>query len=41
VITASREMADEIADKVAAQYFNNYSGITYLEEVEILRVHKF
>ena len=41
VITASREMADEIADKVAAQYFDNYSGITYLEEVEILRVHKF
>ena len=41
VITASREMAEQIAEKVAAQYFENYSGVTYLEEVEILRVHKF
>ncbi len=41
VITASREMADRIADEVAARYFDNYSGITYLEEVEILRPRKF
>ena len=41
VITASRDMAEEIADRVAARYFQNYSGITYLEEVEILRPHKF
>ncbi|MBO6639036.1 MAG: hypothetical protein JJ920_15850 [Roseitalea sp.] len=41
VITATREMAEQIADTVAARYFENYSGITYLEEVEILRPHKF
>lgn len=41
IITASRDMAEEIADRVAARYFQNYSGITYLEEVEILRPHKF
>lgn len=41
VITASREMADRIADEVAARYFENYSGITYLEEVEVLRPQKF
>lgn len=41
VITASREMAEQIADTVAERYFANYSGITYLEEVEILRPHKF
>ena len=41
VITASREMADRIAEEVAARYFENYSGITYLEEVEILRPKKF
>ncbi|WP_421708060.1 P-II family nitrogen regulator [Algihabitans sp.] len=41
VITSNREMADRIADEVAATYFENYSGITYLEEVEVLRPHKF
>lgn len=41
VITASRDTGTRIADAVAAEYFENYSGITYLEEVEILRPHKF
>lgn len=41
VITSSREMADRIADEVAVAYFENYSGITYLEEVEVLRPQKF
>ncbi|MCR9220114.1 MAG: hypothetical protein NXI21_07795 [Alphaproteobacteria bacterium] len=41
VITATREMAEAIADAVAARYFEDYSGITYLEEVQILRPHKF
>jgi nitrogen regulatory protein PII len=41
VITGSKEAANRIADEVAEQFFNNYSGITYLEEVEILRPHKF
>jgi len=41
VITASDELANSIADKVAAKYFSNYSGITYLEDVEVLRPQKF
>jgi nitrogen regulatory protein PII len=41
VITADREIAERIADEVARRFFDNYSGITYLEPVEILRPHKF
>lgn len=41
VITAERETAERIADEVAAQFFDNYSGITYFEPVEIIRPHKF
>ena len=41
VITSSKEAANRIADEVAEKFFENYSGITYLEEVEILRPHKF
>ena len=41
VITGSKETASKIADLVASRFFENYSGITYLEEVEILRPHKF
>ena len=41
VITASRETAGRIADEVAATFFRDYSGITYFEEVEILRPEKF
>ena len=41
VITGSRDAANRIADEVAEKFFENYSGITYLEEVEILRPHKF
>ena len=41
VITAKREAAEKIANIVAEQFFNDYSGITYIENVEILRPHKF
>lgn len=41
VITGDRDTASNIADEVAAKFFDNYSGITYPEEVEILRPHKF
>jgi nitrogen regulatory protein PII len=41
VITGSKEAANRIADEVAETFFDNYSGITYLEDVEILRPHKF
>jgi len=41
VIISDADHANEIADKVAAKFFKNYSGITYLEDVEILRPQKF
>ncbi|MEM1042619.1 MAG: hypothetical protein AAGI91_08320 [Bacteroidota bacterium] len=41
VIVADRATADAIVDRVAATYFKNYSGIVYMEAVEILRIEKF
>ncbi|MEM1080920.1 MAG: P-II family nitrogen regulator [Pseudomonadota bacterium] len=41
VITSDRAAANQIADQVAERFFDHYSGITYLEEVEILRPDKF
>jgi nitrogen regulatory protein PII len=41
VIVGDRDAANRIADEVAERFFENYSGITYLEEVEILRPYKF
>lgn len=41
VIVSDHDVAETIIDTVAARYFDDYSGITYLEEVEILRPHKF
>ena len=41
VLTASREMAVKIADEVAIQFFDNYSGISYLCDAEILHAHRF
>lgn len=41
VIISDPAKAKEIIDKVALKYFENYSGITYQEDVEILRPQKF
>ncbi|MBK1632746.1 hypothetical protein CKO31_18745 [Thiohalocapsa halophila] len=41
VLTASRELALKISDEVAKKFFDNYSGITYIHEAEVLRAHKF
>lgn len=41
VIVGDSERADTIAHKVAKKYFQNYSGITYALDVEILRPQKF
>lgn len=40
-VITTEEVANKIAEEVAATYFENYSGITYLEDVEILRPAKF
>ncbi len=41
VLTESREMAEEIADKVAVKYFNDYAGIAYICSAEVLYGHSF
>ncbi len=41
VITADREIGVRIAEEIAERFFANYSGMTYLEPVEILRPRKF
>lgn len=39
VLTESREMALEISDKIAALFFNDYAGITYICDAEVLYAH--
>lgn len=41
VILSDRATAEEIAGKVAESYFKKYSGIIYLDNVEVLRPGKF
>lgn len=41
VITGSRDTGTRIAEAVTDRYFSNYSGITYIEEVEIVRRERF
>ena len=40
-ILGSRTAAEAIAEAVTERYFGKYSGIIYLDEVEILRPEKF
>jgi len=40
VVTASADVARRIADEVARKYFDNFSGIAYLDDVEVLYAHK-
>lgn len=41
VIIKDRQLAEDIVDKVIAEFFDNYSGIIYIEGVEIHRLEKF
>lgn len=41
VLTDTREMAIQISDEVAAQFFDNYSGIAYLCDAEVLNSYAF
>lgn len=41
VLTSSRDMALKISDEVAAQFFGDYAGITYICDAEVLHAHKF
>lgn len=41
VLTANRDIALKISDEVAAQFFEDYSGIAYLCDAEVLHAHQF
>ncbi len=41
VVVNDKTMAETIMNQVAEKYFENYPGITYVEDVEILRPAKF
>lgn len=41
VIVKDRATAEAITEAVASEFFDDYSGITYVEAVEILRPGKF
>ena len=40
VLTASEDVARAIADKIAKKYFDNFSGIAYIDTVEVLFAHQ-
>ncbi|MBF2001099.1 MAG: hypothetical protein IGS50_16925 [Synechococcales cyanobacterium C42_A2020_086] len=41
VLTSSRDMALKISDEVATKFFDNYSGIAYICDAEVLHAHVF
>lgn len=41
VLTENPDMALKISDRVALEYFDDYSGITYICDAEVLYAHKF
>lgn len=41
VLTRNRELAIKISDQVAAQFFDDYSGIAYICNAEVLHAHQF
>ncbi|WP_017294754.1 P-II family nitrogen regulator [Geminocystis herdmanii] len=41
VLTADRDTAVKISDNVATKFFEDYSGISYICDVEVLHAHDF
>ncbi|PIG95008.1 hypothetical protein [Gloeocapsopsis sp. IPPAS B-1203] len=41
VLTANRDMALKISDEVAVKFFDDYSGIAYICDAEVLHAHTF
>ncbi|EDX83443.1 hypothetical protein S7335_623 [Synechococcus sp. PCC 7335] len=41
VLTDSRDMAEKISYEVAGQFFEDYSGIAYICDAEVLSAHSF
>lgn len=41
ILTPNRDMALKISDQVASQFFDDYSGIIYICQAEVLHAHIF
>ncbi|MFE4105843.1 P-II family nitrogen regulator [Almyronema epifaneia] len=41
VLTEDKDMALRISDRVALEFFDDYSGIAYICDAEVLYAHKF
>lgn len=41
VLTENRDMAENIADQVGVKFFNDYAGIIYICDTEVLYGHSF
>ena len=41
VLVDNRDMAINISDEIAAEFFEDYSGITYICDAEVLSAHAF
>jgi nitrogen regulatory protein PII len=41
VLTSNRDMAENIADQIAMKFFNDYAGIAYICDAEVLYAHTF
>ncbi|WP_416668675.1 P-II family nitrogen regulator [Egbenema bharatensis] len=41
VLTPNRDMAENIADQIAMKFFNDYAGIAYICDAEVLYAHTF
>lgn len=41
VLTNNRDMSEKIADRVAIEFFNDYAGIAYICDAEVLYAHTF
>jgi nitrogen regulatory protein PII len=41
VLTENQDMALKISDRVALEFFNDYSGIAYMCDAEVLYAHSF
>ena len=40
-VVSDRRLAERIAEQVAEAFFETYSGVVYLDDVEVLRPEKF
>jgi len=41
VLTENQDMALKISDRVAVEFFNDYAGIVYICDAEVLYAHSF